>query len=241
MTIYVNIVTGKLLDGLDGNELPPLTLFTKDLMEFDVVFDDGAGNNVTAALLAGGQLLNVGLKAQPEVGPLLAAGSTYVLVSGVAKMLLDLNTTELLAYFTAYVPSNTNQTWLHLGVQICSPDNSYRQTYYQGGCVVKSVINDEADEDAEDVVLPTIPLWLATRMDITARTGNTNVCLDYIPTVDTALPWAALIRPIVGSQKTGELWCLDTWDGVTAPDGTYVVNPVDFDAVTNPRQWTRII
>ena len=238
MIIYVDTVRGKLMGGLNGNDLSALTFFLRDIVEFDVVFIDGAGNNITSTLLTGDSYLNIAITAQPSVGPVLACASTYQLISGVAKTLFSFNIIELLEYFLQYVPNTVNECWMHLEIQVSAADNSWRQTYYQDNCLVKSVISLANSGSPTPVIEPMLPSSLLSRMDITTRAGGLITSLDYIPTRLLSIPIAAIIRP---AGTTGELWCLDVWDGTTIADGVYSVDPLDKDPITNRRQWKRII
>lgn len=241
MIVYLDTVRGVLMDGLNGNDLAPIAFVLRDIVEFDVVFTDGAGNNITASLLNSSTYLNIALTSLPVVnGNVLALAGAFTLVGGVAKTVFSLNTTNLVNYFIANEPNNSNNAAMRLEIQVAAVDNSARDTYFQGICFVKAVVSYNGDTPPTPITPPTIPTYMLVHMEVTTRTGGLSTSLDYLTTLGLNKPMPCIIRP-GGVGGTGEWWCLDLWDGVTASDGVFAVNPLDFDPTTNRVQWRRVI
>lgn len=88
---------------------------------------------------------------------------------------------------------------------------------------------------------------------VTSLVGGLDTSLDAIKTAygqgthmegelivvggNITLPYVALVNIPGGG---GQVWSLEE-DAVTVADGVFVVDPVDFNAVTNPRKWKRIL
>lgn len=71
---------------------------------------------------------------------------------------------------------------------------------------------------------------------ITSLVGGGAAALDGVATAALVLPQAKLV--IVGGVLRGFQLVVDA---ASAADGDYVVRPVDFHAVNNPRQWKSIL
>lgn len=74
------------------------------------------------------------------------------------------------------------------------------------------------------------------RGEIVGRTGGGATKLDGITTTVLTAGRTCFIIRIAGS---GEGWVLEA-DAVTAADGQWIVDPVDFNAMTNAKKWKRI-
>lgn len=251
MRLYIDINTGQLKRNVDGAVLGPLQLYLKNILPLELVFIDGT-ESVTTEVLADAALLKVGIKAQPGAASLLALASNYVLNGEVAVLTLNLNTTELVNYFSANVTKGAQAANLFLEIQVTSADESTTETYHQSKCVVNRNVNSASDTNPSpaDTALYVLkaslfdgngrgisPDYVARRREVTARTGGAANCLDYIQTPALTLGTVFLIK-IAGSG--GELWELEQ-DAVTEADGVFVIDPVDFHAVNNPRKWKRIL
>jgi len=85
-------------------------------------------------------------------------------------------------------------------------------------------------------VIAALPLGLALNAAVTTLTGGAANALDRVSTA--ALPLPTIQWILIGDTLQG--WLLYN-DAVTAADGKFTVQPVDYNVGTNPRLWKRVL
>lgn len=248
MKLYVDIWSGLLYDAPGGRTVSIVQLFLRDIVQLDIGFVDD-GEAVTGTILDGGNLLKVGIKAQAGGATLLALADDYTIVGDAAQVILDLNTTEAQAYFTDNVPDGADSCTVRFEIQVTKADESQRQTYYQGNCLFCAPVNTEDDTDPIDVDLSIYVLksslfdadgngisnrFANVRFELNQLVGGVAGCLDFVPTIALTADRTVFLTNIGGSVKT---WVLTTT--AAAADGQWIIQPVDYDAVHNQKQWVQ--
>lgn len=227
-TLYIDTDTGRVSRTVSGNTVPTLRFTLRDILTFKIGFVQ-AGTLVSSTVLAASATMKIGLKPYQGYSTVLALGSSYSLASELATMTVSLNTAELVAYF-ASLESTTLAANFILEVEVTAADTSTRQTFCQLPVTVWREVNstDDTAPSVSALTLAGYPIW---RYDITAVSTGTG-CLDAVETVSLPVNTLYVIR------VSGEIqmWLLETSTAATA---TGVQRPLDYNASTNTKVWTR--
>lgn len=249
MRLYIDIDTGELRRELTGPVYTGILFYLRDIIAMEVVFTQD-GSEVTSTVLAGSAVMKLGLRSRPGSATILALSTSYTLAGQVASATFSLNTSALVDHFTSNIPPGSIDGAFVFEVEVTAADESLRRTYLQVGATVRRDVNQPADTNppAVDTALYVLkgalfdgngraisPYYVAHRGEITARTGGGSNALDGITTTNLTVPFAVLIT----IADSGELWRLNT--GTDAEDGSFIVRPDDYDGITNPRVWKRIL
>jgi len=250
-SLYIDIATGDIASTAgDADVYQPLQMYLRDVLPISLQFLSN-GSPVTSTVLANNSILRLGIKTASMTSTLLAASSTYTLsTDGTAALVtLNLNTTDLVNYFTSNVSPTARQASFWFEVEVSASDESTRQTYCQTKVTIIKDINAPTDLPPTPATTDThvlkgalfdshgnafCPNFLNFRSDITGPSGGgTN--LDAVPTASATKPMVFIT--FYGNQLRP--WILTASSG-TPVTGTGIVVPLDWNSLTNNVQWTEL-
>jgi hypothetical protein len=231
MRIYINPFTRKVVGSVDTTRpVDLLTFKRRDRLPLEVVFSDGREE----VELTVGTTGAVGLKERGNYSATaLAMAAAWTPGDGMYTFDLNLHTTEMTAAFVARITEGMEPGMLEAMLEV---------EWRLGGMIVTTdtvlveVQNDivtgtEGVPASPDGGLGTVVPHM--RLDITGLTGGTADKLDAVPV--SALPKPYVMWVLLSSGLTPFVLSATT----ETADGTWVVRPPDYHAVTQPYQWRR--
>lgn len=141
----------------------------RDVMDCEVVVMNDTAD-ITAASVATGQILVLGLRQYTSVGLSLAQSTGFAMVSSVGNCAFSLDTAEVVALINSLSnPVNAVSIWFEVSLE--NPDGTFRLTLAQQKFSLRGEVNMEGTPSP--VALPNYA-WPYNRSDVTTLTSGAN-------------------------------------------------------------------